>query len=52
VTTLAGAPGQYGSADGVGANARLSSPTGLASDGAGNLYVADTGNHTIRRSPS
>ena len=47
VTTLAGAV-EAGSADGVGAAARFAGPTGLASDGAGNLYVADTGNSTIR----
>ena len=49
VTTFAGRAGEYGSADGVGANALFSSPSDIASDGAGNLYVADTGNHTIRR---
>jgi sugar lactone lactonase YvrE len=47
VTTLAGAAGQLGTADGTGAAARFTSPTGVASDGAGNLYVADS--HTIRR---
>jgi hypothetical protein len=34
--------------DGVGTNARFSSPQGLAYDGAGHLYVADTNNHRIR----
>ncbi len=29
--------------------ARLRNPTGLAMDGGGNLYVADTGNHRVRR---
>lgn len=48
VTTLAGQAGAAGSADGAGAAARFNAPTGLALDGAGNLYVADSGNHTIR----
>ena len=49
VTTLAGSPGIAGSADGTGGAARFSSPEGVAVDGAGNLYVADTDNHTIRK---
>ena len=48
VSTLAGG-GTYGGADGVGASAKFSSPEGIASDGAGNLYVADTGNHAVRK---
>src|ERR1039457_6251543 len=48
VSTLAGyaAPG---SADGTGAAARFANPWGVAADSAGNLYVADTDNHTIRK---
>jgi sugar lactone lactonase YvrE len=49
VSTLAGAPGAPGSADGTGATARFYGPTGVAADGAGNVFVADTGNHTIRK---
>ncbi|MFC5476875.1 hypothetical protein [Massilia suwonensis] len=49
VTTLAGAAGQCGSADGDARNARFCSPQGIAIDRQGNLYVADTLNHTIRR---
>jgi hypothetical protein len=49
VTTLAGTAGQLGSADGTGPAARFSSPAGVASDGAGNLYVADSSNHTVRK---
>ncbi len=49
VTTLAGAPFSLGSADGTGSAARFSSPQGVAVDGGGNVYVADTLNHTIRK---
>ncbi len=48
VTTLAGTAGVPGSADGTGAAARFSSPGGVAADSAGNVYVADTANCTIR----
>jgi hypothetical protein len=49
MTTLAGTPWQNGSADGTGAEARFFNPAGLAFDSLGTLYVADSGNHTIRR---
>src|SRR5262249_18985584 len=49
VTTLAGTAGMSGSADGTGATARFNRPTGVAADSAGNLYVADQGNDTIRK---
>ena len=49
MTTLAGTAGQSGSADGTGAAARFNSPTGIAVDGAGNIYVADRANSTIRK---
>jgi hypothetical protein len=49
VKTLAGSgQRQAGSADGPGASARFSKPCGLAVDSAGMVYVADSGNHTIR----
>lgn len=48
VTTWAGT-GQPGSNDGPGAIARFNSPQSLAVDAAGHVYVADTGNHVIRR---
>jgi sugar lactone lactonase YvrE len=47
VATLAG--GVEGFRDGQGAAARFDTPSGLALDATGNLYVADTGNHAIRK---
>ena len=47
VATLAG--GIEGFQDGQGAAARFDTPSGLALDAIGNLYVADTGNHAIRK---
>ena len=49
VTTLAGLDGVSGSQDGNGGAAFFNHPTGLTIDGAGNLYVADTGNSVIRK---
>ena len=49
VTTFAGILGSTGSADGTGSSARFNGPQGVAVDGAGNVYVADTGNNTIRK---
>lgn len=49
VSTLAGAAGSPGDADGPGAQARLAAPRGLALDErSARLFVADTANHTIR----
>ena len=51
VTTLAGTAGTTGSADalgGPGSIASFNNPTGIVTDGT-NLYVTDTGNHTIRK---
>ena len=48
VTTLAGSPGNRGTADGVGSAARFSGPSGLTTDEAGNLFIADMGKHTLR----
>jgi len=49
VTTLAGAPFAFGSADGVGEQAQFSTPVGLVADGAGSLFVVDGSNNTVRR---
>ncbi|MBW7895667.1 MAG: FG-GAP repeat protein [Opitutaceae bacterium] len=48
-TTIAGSPGESGSADGLEDEARFNEPMGLAADKDGNLYVADSINATIRR---
>ena len=49
VSTLAGLAGSPGFVDASGGDARFSSPTGVAVDPAGTVYVTDTGNHAIRK---
>jgi hypothetical protein len=49
VSTLAGAAPVSGSTDGAGAAARFTYPKDVAVDASGNLFVADTGNQTIRK---
>src|SRR5437868_701494 len=49
VTTLAGTAGVPGSANGTGSAAGFNHPSGVAGDNAGNVYVADTDNNTIRK---
>jgi sugar lactone lactonase YvrE len=46
---LAGSRGGDGSLDGGGASASFFSPTATAVDSSGTVYVADTGNNTIRK---
>ncbi|MGA7693673.1 MAG: chitobiase/beta-hexosaminidase C-terminal domain-containing protein [Candidatus Sulfotelmatobacter sp.] len=50
ITTVAGT-GQYGyNGDNIAAtSAELNNPTGVAVDGAGNVYIADTNNYRIRK---
>jgi sugar lactone lactonase YvrE len=47
-TTLSGS-GTDGFMDGPGASARFSTPTGVAVDSNGIVYVADQGNHRVRK---
>jgi sugar lactone lactonase YvrE len=52
VTTGAGTPyvgGDHGNADGMGPAARFWAPSSVAVDVAGNVFVADSGNHEIRK---
>ena len=50
ITTVAGTGTTGFSGDGDPATAaQLNSPSGMAVDGSGNLYIADTGNHRIRK---
>jgi len=53
ITTVAGSEdpyfGAYGGDGGAATNARLNTPTGVAVDGNGTLFIADTGNAVVRR---
>ena len=53
IALLAGLPhatvSVSGHTDGSGSTARFNQPSGLAVDASGNVYVADSGNHVIRR---
>ena len=48
-TPFAGAANVIGSTDAIGAAASFNFPLGVAADNTGNVYVADTNNHTIRK---
>jgi hypothetical protein len=49
VTTIAGTAGNQGPNDGTNGAAQFFDPVGIAVDNAGNLFVADSGNYTIRK---
>jgi hypothetical protein len=48
VSTIAGQSGIQGSNDGVGAAAHFFYPTGIAADGAGDVFVSDLENNVVR----
>ncbi len=53
VTTLAGGVATPGNIDGASSDARFFEPQAIAVDAAGNLFIADTGNRSVRKlSPS
>jgi len=49
LTLVAGSAGEAGNVDATGASARFGHPAGIAADSAGNLYVADRDNCSIRK---
>ena len=49
VSTFAGADFEFGSNDGSTATAHFRQPQGTAVDAAGNVYVSDSGNSTLRK---
>jgi M6 family metalloprotease-like protein len=49
VTTIAGQPGGYGFANGIGTNAQFATPLGIAVDPLTNLFVADRNNALVRK---
>jgi sugar lactone lactonase YvrE len=49
VSLVAGSAGSGGSTDGTGTGALFSQPGGIVINNSGTLYVADTGNSTIRK---
>ena len=49
VTTFAGKSGIAGAENGYGANARFNQPRAVIINGEGDIFIADTANHTIRK---
>jgi sugar lactone lactonase YvrE len=49
VTTIGGVMPSRGSNDGAALTSRFNFPTGIARDNAGNIYLADSYNYTIRK---
>src|SRR5215468_8291193 len=45
----AGGRGGLGKSGAVATSARLNLPAGLAADARGNVYIADSGNHRVRK---
>ena len=50
ITTIAGTGvAGYSGDNGIATSATLNNPTGVAVDGAGNVYIADRSNHCVRK---
>jgi hypothetical protein len=49
VTRLAGTSQGYAGDGGLATNAQLNGPFGVAVDGSGNVFIADTGNYVVRK---
>ena len=49
VTTIIGKPWRWGYADGTNDVAEFNTASGITTDAIGNIYLADTGNNTIRQ---
>jgi sugar lactone lactonase YvrE len=49
ITSVFAGSGTKGAKDDMGANASFNTPTGITTDGDGNVYVADQGNNKIRK---
>ena len=49
ISLFAGGSTGFGGDGGLAVNARFSGVTGVTADAAGNIYIADTGNHRIRK---
>lgn len=49
VSTIAGSAGSSGTTNGEGTSARFNQPYGIALDASGDIYIADTNNHIIRK---
>ncbi len=49
VSTIAGSLSNGGFVDGFGTGIRMNTPGAVATDGLGNIYVADTDNHVVRK---
>ncbi len=49
VSTIAGSPGLWGNVDGTNKESRFFQPQGIVADNAGNIFVSDSGNQTIRK---
>lgn len=48
ISTVAGTTAGFAGDGGAATAAKLSSPQGVVLDGAGNMYIADSGNHRLR----